>query len=101
MVMKYGMSPSLGLVNYEESSEEIFIGRDWGQAKQYSENTACVIDEEVKGIIDKCYKQARDIIEKNLHVLEASAQLLIQKEKISREEFEALFNIPAPVPADL
>ena len=99
MVTQYGMSEKLGLIDYAGSdSDEVFIGRDWGQAKQYSENTACMIDEEVKGIIDKCYKQAREIIEKNIHVLEASAQLLIRKEKITREEFEALFLAPAPAP---
>lgn len=99
MVTQYGMSEKLGLIDYAGSdSDEVFIGRDWGQAKQYSENTACMIDEEVKSIIDKCYKQAREIIEKNIHVLEASAQLLIQKEKITREEFEALFLPPAPAP---
>ena len=99
MVTQYGMSEKLGLIDYAGSdSDEVFIGRDWGQAKQYSENTACMIDEEVKGIIDKCYKQAREIIEKNIHVLEASAQLLIRKEKITREEFEALFLASAPAP---
>ena len=99
MVTQYGMSEKLGLIDYAGSdSDEVFIGRDWGQAKQYSENTACLIDEEVKGIIDKCYKQAREIIEKNIHVLEASAQLLIQKEKITRDEFEALFHPPVPAP---
>ena len=98
MVTQYGMSEKLGLIDYAGSdSDEVFIGRDWGQAKQYSENTACMIDEEVKSIIDKCYRQAREIIEKNIHVLEASAQLLIQKEKITREEFESLFIAPAPV----
>ena len=99
MVTQYGMSEKLGLIDYAGSdSDEVFIGRDWGQAKQYSESTASIIDAEVKGIIDKCYAQAREIIEKNIHVLEASAQLLMQKEKISREEFESLFVSPAPVP---
>ncbi|MBQ9031081.1 MAG: ATP-dependent zinc metalloprotease FtsH [Parasporobacterium sp.] len=98
MVTQYGMSEKLGLIDYAGSdSDEVFIGRDWGQAKQYSESTASLIDEEVKKIIDKCYVQAREIIEKNIHVLEASAQLLMQKEKITREEFEALFVSPIPV----
>ena len=98
MVTQYGMSEKLGLIDYAGSdADEVFIGRDWGQAKQYSENTASIIDSEVKDIIDKCYVQARDIIEKNIHVLKASAQLLIQKEKITREEFEALFVPPAPL----
>ncbi len=95
MVTQYGMSDKLGLIDYAGSdSDEVFIGRDWGQAKSYSEATATLIDEEVKKIIDKCYEQARDIVEKHMHVLEASAQLLLQKEKITREEFEALFNAP-------
>lgn len=95
MVTQYGMSDKLGLIDYAGSdSDEVFIGRDWGQAKSYSEATATLIDEEVKKIIDKCYEQARDIVEKHMHVLEASAQLLLQKEKITREEFEALFNTP-------
>ena len=95
MVTQYGMSDKLGLIDYAGSdSDEVFIGRDWGQAKSYSEATATLIDEEVKKIIDKCYEQARDIVEKHMHVLEASAQLLLKKEKITREEFEALFNAP-------
>ena len=98
MVTQYGMSEKLGLIDYAGSdSDEVFIGRDWGQAKHYSESTASLIDEEVKKIIDKCYVQAREIIEKNRHVLEASAQLLLTKEKITREEFEALFVSPAQV----
>ncbi len=98
MVTQYGMSDKLGLIDYAGSdSDEVFIGRDWGQAKSYSEATATLIDEEVKRIIDKCYEQARDIVEKHMHVLEASAQLLLQKEKITREEFEALFNTPSVI----
>lgn len=98
MVTQYGMSDKLGLIDYAGSdSDEVFIGRDWGQAKSYSEATATLIDEEVKKIIDKCYEQARDIVEKHMYVLEASAQLLLQKEKITREEFEALFNAPSVI----
>ena len=93
MVTQYGMSEKLGLIDYAGSdSDEVFIGRDWGQTKQYSESTASLIDGEVKKIIDSCYTQAKDIIKKNINVLEASAQLLIRNEKITREEFEALFN---------
>ena len=101
MVTQYGMSSKLGLIDYAGSdSDEVFIGRDWGQAKSYSESTAAIIDAEVKDIIDKCYAQARKIVEDHRHVLEASAQLLLQKEKITREEFEALF-VPAPVEAEI
>ncbi|MCF0229059.1 MAG: ATP-dependent zinc metalloprotease FtsH [Parasporobacterium sp.] len=101
MVTQYGMSEKLGLIDYAGSdSDEVFIGRDWGQAKHYSESTASIIDDEVKLIIDKCYAQARDIIEKHINVLENCAQLLIRKEKITREEFEALFNAPCNVVID-
>ncbi len=99
MVTKYGMSETLGPIDYSSSdSEEVFIGRDWGQAKPYSETTAAEIDEEVKTIIDKCYMQAKKLIEDNKDVLESCAQLLLRKERITREEFEALFvrNEPAP-----
>ena len=99
MVTKYGMSETLGPIDYSSSdSEEVFIGRDWGQAKPYSETTAAEIDEEVKTIIDKCYIQAKKLIEENKDVLESCAQLLLRKERITREEFEALFvrNEPAP-----
>ncbi|MCQ2512886.1 MAG: ATP-dependent zinc metalloprotease FtsH [Lachnospiraceae bacterium] len=97
MVTKYGMS-SLGPIDYAGSeSEEVFIGRDWGQTKAYSESTAAMIDKEVKEIIDSCYKQAKEIIVENQDVLESCAQLLLQKEKITREEFEGLFVKPEEV----
>ena len=93
MVTKYGMSDRLGPINYAGSdSEEVFIGRDWGQAKVYSEATSAIIDEEVDKIISKCYADAKKIIEDNMDVLEKCAQLLLEKEKITRAEFEALFN---------
>ena len=95
MVTKFGMSDQLGPIDYSSGdADEVFIGRDWGQAKPYSETTAAAIDEEVKGIIEKCYHEAKDIIIKHMDVLERSAQLLLQKEKITREEFEALFEPP-------
>ncbi|MCQ2530740.1 MAG: ATP-dependent zinc metalloprotease FtsH [Lachnospiraceae bacterium] len=94
MVTRYGMS-SLGPIDYAGSeSEEVFIGRDWGQTKAYSEATAAMIDKEVKDIIDSCYKQAKEIVVENLDVLESCAQLLLQKEKITRAEFEELFVKP-------
>ena len=98
MVTKYGMSADLGPIDYSTGdADEVFIGRDWGQAKPYSETTAAAIDVEVKRIIEKCYKEAKDLILKNKDVLERSAQLLLRKEKITREEFEALFNPAEPV----
>ena len=97
MVTKYGMSAELGPIDYSAGdSDEVFIGRDWGHAKPYSESTASAIDQEVRKIIDKCYQEAKAIIEKNRDVLERSAQLLLEKEKITREEFEALFTTEDP-----
>ena len=91
MVTKYGMSSRLGLVNYGEDSEEVFIGRDWGHTKSYSENVASAIDEEVKEIIENCHAQARRLIEEHRYVLDTCAQRLMEKEKLNRVEFEAIF----------
>ena len=91
MVMKYGMSSKMGLISYEDDSGEVFIGRDFEKTRRYSERTADEIDEEVKTIIDQCYRNARSIILEYRDVLNACAQLLLDKEKIGREEFEALF----------
>ena len=96
MVTKYGMSARLGLVNYESSSDEIFIGRDWGHTKSFSEEVAAQIDEEVRAIIESCHKRAQELIRENRHVLDACAKQLIEKEKLSRPEFEALFAQPLP-----
>ncbi len=90
MVTKYGMSESLGLVNYD-SDEEVFIGRDFGHTKGYGEEVAGKIDAEIKRIVDECYGKAKEIILEHRRVLDAAAQLLLEKEKITREEFEALF----------
>ena len=93
MVMKFGMSEELGLVNYDSDSEEVFVGRDFGHASRgYGEEVAGKIDREVKKIIDECYANAKEIIQKHNHVLEACADLLLEKEKITREEFSALFD---------
>ena len=91
MVTKYGFSSKLGPINYETKSDEVFIGRELGHTRDYSENVASQIDEEVHRIVEDCYKEARRIIVANRHVLDKSAELLLQKEKISREEFESLF----------
>lgn len=92
MVTKFGMSEKLGLINYDNDSDEVFIGRDLAHASRgYGEQVATTIDEEVKAIIDSCYGRARHIIKKYEDVLEACAKLLLEKEKITREEFEALF----------
>ena len=92
MVTKFGMSEKVGLINYDDDSDEVFIGRDLAHASRgYGENVAGVIDQEVKRIIDECYAKAKSIIHEYDHVLHACAELLLEKEKISREEFESLF----------
>ncbi len=91
MVTKYGMSENLGLICYDEEDNEVFIGRDLAHTKGYGENVATLIDQEVKRIIDECYAKAKEIIGQYEQVLHSCADLLLEKEKISREEFEALF----------
>ena len=92
MITKFGMSERLGLINYDNDSDEVFIGRDFGHTSRgYGEKVAGTIDEEVKRIIDECYAKAKRILEEHQSVLESCAQLLFEKEKITRSEFEALF----------
>ncbi len=91
MVTKYGFSEKLGMINYDTSDDEVFIGRDIGHTKSYSESTSKVIDDEVKSIIDRCHEQATKILLDHRDVLDRLAALLIEKERITREEFEALF----------
>lgn len=91
MVTKYGFSSKLGLINYDNDNDEVFIGRDLAHTRPYGENIAGQIDAEVKNIIDDCYDKAKKIISEHMNVLERSAQLLLEKEKITRQEFEALF----------
>ena len=92
MITKFGMSERLGLINYDNDSDEVFIGRDFGHTSRgYGEKVAGTIDEEVKRIIDECYEKARAILKEYHDVLDACAQLLLEKEKITRSEFEALF----------
>ncbi len=93
MVVKYGMSDELGLINYEtDNEEETFVGRDIGHQRMLGEQTASAIDKEVKRIIDECYADARRILEEHVNVLHKCAALLLEKERIDREEFEALFD---------
>ena len=91
MVTKYGMSDRVGLINYDNDEDEVFIGRDLAHKRGYGEGVAGAIDEEIKRIIDESYAKAKEIILAHRDVLDHCAQLLIQKEKITREEFEALF----------
>ena len=93
MVTRYGMSENIGVICYEDDDEdEVFIGRDLAHAKNHSEAVSGEIDKEVKSIIDDCYKKAEEIIKQHMDVLHSCAALLLEKEKINREEFEALFN---------
>ena len=92
MVTQYGMSDAVGLINYDGDGDEVFIGRDLAHTKSYGENIASIIDQEVKRIVDECHMQARQIITDNRDVMERCANLLLEKEKIGREEFEALFD---------
>lgn len=91
MVTKYGFSDKLGMINYDTSDDEVFIGRDIAHTKNFSESTSQVIDEEVKHIIDKCHEKATSILKANRRILDRLAELLIEKERITREEFETLF----------
>lgn len=91
MITQYGMSDSLGFINYEEDNDEVFLGRDLGHSRSYSEEVASQIDREVKKLVDDCYADARRIIEEHMDILHACASLLMEKERINREEFEALF----------
>lgn len=94
MVMQYGMSERVGLINYG-SNDEVFIGRDLAQTRNMSESVAAIIDEEVKRIIDDSYQQAKELITAHMDVLHNCANLLLEKEKITREEFEGLFPVKA------
>ena len=91
MVTKYGFSDSIGVINYDEDDNEVFIGRDLAHPRSHSETVAGQIDIEVKAIVDDCYKKAKNIIHEHEKILHACAELLLEKEKIGREEFEALF----------
>ena len=91
MVTRYGMSENIGVICYEDEDDEVFIGRDLAHAKSHSESVAGEIDREVKAIIDQCYKKAKEIILEHEQVLHSCAQLLLEKERIGREEFEGLF----------
>ena len=92
MVTQYGMSDKVGLINYGSDEDEVFIGRDLAHARNYGEQTAAVIDSEVKRIIDEAYEEARKLISSHLDVLHKCVELLLEKEKIGREEFEGLFS---------
>ena len=91
MVTKFGMSEDIGLINYANEDDEVFIGRDLAHTRGYGEDVASKIDAEIKRIIDECHEEAKKIISAHKDVLDACVELLLEKEKITREEFEALF----------
>ena len=93
MVTRYGMSEKIGVINYAHDDDEVFIGRDFAHTKGYSEVMAGEIDREVKQIVDDCYSKAKSIIEEHMNVLHRCAELLLEKERITRDEFEALFSV--------
>ena len=92
MVMRYGMSDKIGTINYEQETDDVFLGYDLGHENKHSEYINGEIDKEVRRIISECYAKAKEIIEANMDVLHASAELLVEKEKITGEEFDALFH---------
>ena len=96
MVMKYGMSDRLGLISYGDDDDEVFIGRDLAHTRSYSEDVAKAIDEEIRRIIGECHDQAKKIILEHEDVLHRCAKLLLEKEKVHRDEFEALFTTENP-----
>ncbi len=98
MVTRYGMSENIGVINYDDDDDEVFIGRDLAHAKNHSESISGEIDREVKAIIDECYAKAKEIIMEHEKVLHECAKLLLEKEKIGRSEFEALFDVNYPQP---
>ena len=91
MVVKYGMSEKIGMINYETEGDEVFIGRDIGHTKSYGEDVAAAIDSEVKRIIDQCYEKARDMIHEHEYVLHKCTEVLLEKERIGQKEFEQMF----------
>ena len=94
MVTRYGMSDNIGVISYDNDDDEVFIGRDLAHTKSVSEAITAQIDKEVKDIIDDCYAKAKEMILSHEYVLHGCAKLLLEKEKIGGEEFEALFHKP-------
>jgi cell division protease FtsH len=99
MVMRYGMSEKIGTINYEQETDDVFLGYDLGHENKHSEYISGEIDKEVRRIVAECYDEAKKIIMAHEDVLYKSAELLMEKEKITGEEFDALFHTPAGEPA--
>ena len=91
MITRYGFSDAIGMVNYDNDDDEVFIGRDLAHTRSYSENVANRIDDEVRSMIDDCYAEAKRLLLDNKDILHSCADLLLLKERITREEFEELF----------
>lgn len=91
MVTRYGMSDRIGTITLGSTQEEVFLGRDFAQSKEYSEETAAIIDEETKKIVDTAYKKAEEILKANIDKLHTVAGILLEKEKIDGEEFDEIF----------
>ena len=91
MVVKYGMSDKVGMINYETEGDEVFIGREIGHTKSYGDDVAASIDSEVKRIIDECYEKARAMIREHEYVLHRCTEVLLEKEKVGQAEFEQMF----------
>jgi cell division protease FtsH len=91
MVTEYGMSENLGPINYNGKHEEVFLGRDWGTYRNYSEDVASAIDKEIREIIQSAYKKAEDILKENINKLHKVAEALLEKEKLDVNEFEEIF----------
>ena len=92
MVTQYGMSDTLGPIQFGGSGNEVFIGRDWGQERNYGENVATIIDQEVNRIVTGAYQEAKRILKENMEILHATAKLLVEKEKVTGDEFRTLFD---------
>jgi cell division protease FtsH len=92
MVTQYGMSDILGPIQFGGNSNEVFIGRDWGHERNYGENVATTIDQEVNRIVTDAYQEAKRLLKENMEMLHATAKLLVEKEKVTGDEFRTLFD---------
>ena len=91
MVMQYGMSEKVGMINYDDNGDDVFLGYDIAHSKNYGDEMLSTIDQEIKRLVDECYRAAKELILAHRDVLEKCCALLLEKEKITGEEFEALF----------
>ena len=92
MVMEYGMSEEIGTISFDTGNDEVFLGRDLGKSRNFSEEVSAKIDNEVKKLIDNAYREAEEVLKSNMNKLRAVAEALIEKEKLQANEFEEIFN---------